>query len=54
VLDELAGRAILLDIESEDGITYVLPPPRAKPVRATAADMWPRKLPGVNLLCAHE
>ena len=29
VLDELAGRAILLDIESEDGTTYVLPPPMA-------------------------
>jgi ferredoxin len=29
VLDELASRAILLDIESEDGITYALPPPMA-------------------------
>jgi len=29
VLDELAGRAILLDIESEDGTTYALPPPMA-------------------------
>jgi ferredoxin len=29
VLDELAGRAILIDIESEDGTTYVLPPPMA-------------------------
>jgi ferredoxin len=29
VLDELAGRAILLDIESETGTTYVLPPPMA-------------------------
>ena len=30
VLDELAGRAILLDIESPDGVTtYVLPPPMA-------------------------
>ncbi len=29
VLDELAGRAILLDIESDTGTTYVLPPPMA-------------------------
>jgi formate hydrogenlyase subunit 6/NADH:ubiquinone oxidoreductase subunit I len=29
VLDELASRAILLDIQSEDGTTYVLPPPMA-------------------------
>ncbi len=29
VLDELASRAVLLDIESEDGTTYVLPPPMA-------------------------
>jgi len=29
VLDELAGRAVLIDIESEDGITYALPPPMA-------------------------
>jgi ferredoxin len=29
VLDELAGRAILLDIESNNGKTYVLPPPMA-------------------------
>ena len=29
VLDELAGRAILVDIESEDGVTYALPPPMA-------------------------
>ena len=29
ILDELASRAILLDIESEDGTTYVLPPPMA-------------------------
>ncbi len=29
VLDELAGRAILVDIESEDGFTYALPPPMA-------------------------
>ena len=29
VLDELAGRAVLVDIESEDGFTYVLPPPMA-------------------------
>jgi ferredoxin len=29
VLDELAGRAVLLDIESDDGITYALPPPMA-------------------------
>jgi ferredoxin len=29
VLDELAGRAVLLDIDSEDGITYALPPPMA-------------------------
>jgi ferredoxin len=29
VLDELAGRAVLVDIESEDGLTYVLPPPMA-------------------------
>ena len=29
VLDELASRAILLDIESDDATTYVLPPPMA-------------------------
>ena len=29
VLDELASRAILLDIESDDGTTYTLPPPMA-------------------------
>jgi ferredoxin len=29
VLDELAGRAILIDIRSEDGTTYALPPPMA-------------------------
>jgi len=29
VLDELADRAILVDIESENGTTYVLPPPMA-------------------------
>jgi ferredoxin len=29
VLDELASRAVLLDIESDDGTTYVLPPPMA-------------------------
>ena len=29
VLDELAGRAILIDVESEDGTTYALPPPMA-------------------------
>jgi ferredoxin len=29
VLDELASRAVLIDIEAEDGITYVLPPPMA-------------------------
>ncbi len=29
ILDELASRAILVDIESEDGTTYVLPPPMA-------------------------
>jgi hypothetical protein len=30
VLDELAGRAILLDVESPDAVTtYVLPPPMA-------------------------
>ena len=29
VLDELAGRAILVDINSEEGTTYVLPPPMA-------------------------
>jgi ferredoxin len=29
VLDELAQRAVLLDIEEEEGITYVLPPPMA-------------------------
>jgi len=29
LLDELAGRAVLVDIESEDGFTYVLPPPMA-------------------------
>jgi len=29
VLDELASRAVLLDIESEQGITYALPPPMA-------------------------
>ncbi len=29
VLDELASRAVLLDIESENGTTYVLPPPMA-------------------------
>jgi ferredoxin len=29
VLDELAGRAILLDVETEHGTTYVLPPPMA-------------------------
>jgi hypothetical protein len=29
ILDELASRAILIDIESEDGITYALPPPMA-------------------------
>jgi ferredoxin len=29
VLDELASRAVLLDIQSENGTTYVLPPPMA-------------------------
>jgi ferredoxin len=29
VLDELAGRAILIDVESEEGTTYFLPPPMA-------------------------
>ncbi len=29
VLDELASRAVLLDIETDDGTTYVLPPPMA-------------------------
>jgi len=29
ILDELASRAILVDIESEDGTAYVLPPPMA-------------------------
>jgi ferredoxin len=29
VLDELASRAVLLDIESEEGTTYALPPPMA-------------------------
>jgi ferredoxin len=29
VLDELASRAILIDIESENGTTYALPPPMA-------------------------
>jgi len=29
VLDELAGRAILIDVVSEEGTTYVLPPPMA-------------------------
>ena len=29
VLDELASRAVLLDIEGDDGTTYVLPPPMA-------------------------
>ncbi|PWB78640.1 MAG: (Fe-S)-binding protein [Holophagae bacterium] len=29
VLDELAGRAILIDVEADDGRTYVLPPPMA-------------------------
>ncbi len=29
VLDELASRAVLIDIESDDGITYALPPPMA-------------------------
>jgi len=29
VLDELASRAILIDIESDDATTYVLPPPMA-------------------------
>jgi ferredoxin len=29
ILDELASRAVLLDIEAEDGTTYVLPPPMA-------------------------
>jgi ferredoxin len=29
VLDELAGRAILLDVEADSGRTYVLPPPMA-------------------------
>jgi len=29
VLDKLAGRAVLIDIESEEGVTYALPPPMA-------------------------
>ena len=29
ILDDLAGRALLLDIEEEGGQTYVLPPPMA-------------------------
>ena len=29
VLDELASRAVLLDVEGDDGTTYVLPPPMA-------------------------
>ena len=29
VLDELSGRAVLVDIETDDGRTYVLPPPMA-------------------------
>ena len=29
VLDELASRAVLVDIQNEDGTTYVLPPPMA-------------------------
>ncbi|WP_022666780.1 4Fe-4S binding protein [Desulfospira joergensenii] len=29
ILDQLASRAILLDIETEDGFVYVLPPPMA-------------------------
>ena len=29
VLDELASRAVLLDVESDDGTTYVMPPPMA-------------------------
>lgn len=29
VLDELASRAVLVDVQNEDGTTYVLPPPMA-------------------------
>ncbi|MDX2438461.1 MAG: hypothetical protein QNL88_15620 [Acidobacteriota bacterium] len=29
VLDELASRAVLVDIESDEGTTYLLPPPMA-------------------------